>query len=238
MATDRKFGVEIEHGNLNGYTWVGEKLVKKFPKWDNTGSDGSGVEVRSPILQGQSGYDELGEVMEYLVEIGGYVSRSDGMHVHHDISDFHTDVDAIHRVLESYHLNHHVIDSIVDPHRKQWQVIQKQELQRWKREKLAQTGRHAVHYVPRYGTLEFRQFEGCLDAAKALAWIEFGQKFIDSAVYGHVHPIACANAPDVLFRRIGCRASAVKLLSQRGRETALLSYNEAAEAARTKAPVH
>lgn len=88
MDPKRQFGVEIEHGNPDGYVTVRDKLVAKFPRWTNTGSDGSGVEVRSPILKGQSGLDELGEVMEFLTEIGGYITTADGMHVHHDASDF------------------------------------------------------------------------------------------------------------------------------------------------------
>ena len=88
MDPKRKFGVEIEHGNPDGADVVREKVRKKFPKWINTGCDGSGVEVRSPILKGQGGFDTLGEVMEFLTEIGGYVTTADGMHVHHDASDF------------------------------------------------------------------------------------------------------------------------------------------------------
>jgi hypothetical protein len=229
-TTNRRFGVEIEHGNLDGYASVARQLREKFPNWNNVTEDGSGVEVRSPILKGKSGLDELGEVMEFLVSIGGWVSTSDGMHVHHDGGDVATDADSVLRVLESYSFNQPVIDTIVDPHRKTWSEIDPGDLRSWKANKVIRTGRRNVHFS-RHGTFEFRQFEGCLDPVKAAAWIEFGQRFLDSAIYGHKNPIACANAPDVLFRRIGLRGSALDVLADRPARSQLLPYNKARDAA-------
>jgi hypothetical protein len=251
MDSKRTFGVEIEHGNREGYRFVAAKVKAKFPRWTNCGEDGSGVELRSPILQGQSGLDELGEVMEYLKEIGGYVTKNDGMHVHHDASDFVgkripvTDADdlvvwdaiegryverktrpghaqkaasaAVLRVLESYAENQRIIDRLVDPYRRKWAVIEKTSLDSWKKNNVIRTGRHNVHYS-RHGTFEFRQFEGCLDPAKAFAWIDFGQCFLN---YTHElsRPASCAATAKHLLNRIGCNANTRRALLDRPRRS-------------------
>lgn len=246
MDFKRQFGVEIEHGNRNGYVVVRDKLAAKFPNWDNTGSDGSGVEVRSPILKGQGGLDELGEVMEYLKEIGGYLTKNDGMHVHHDASDFvrkgtdpHFGDDdyayypsrqpqpvqrptqasiRVMRVLESYMENQRIIDRLVDPYRRGWAQVPKANLGEWKRKGVVATGRYNVHYANNHGTFEFRQFEGCLDPAKAFAWIEFGQHFLNYTKE-LTRPASCAATAKHLLDRIGCTANTRKQLLTRPRRS-------------------
>lgn len=277
MDFDRRFGVEIEHGNPAGWLEVGKKVRRKFPRWDNTGSDGSGVEVRSPILRGQSGLDELGEVMEFLTEIGGYVSQSDGMHVHHDARDFvprnlnfkprytpavydntpavydnimmpyygrilkpaemiypsgprvDAAAKAVHRVLESYATNQPVINQLVDPHRRGRASIDKQALDNAKRKNIIETGRYNVHFAGAHGTFEFRQFEGCLDPAKAFAWIEFGQHFLNYCKYLG-RPATCATTAFALMRRLGVSTRTQHVLIDRP-DTTILPTRDAARAA-------
>lgn len=269
MDLKRKFGVEIEHGNADkNYVTVGEAVRKKFPKWTNTGSDGSGIEVRSPILQGQGGFDELGEVMEYLKELGGFVTTSDGMHVHHDASDFvpkrypphvlyandssgsrlvYDPVDLLYRrvpvpptpvskgvaaaservlrVLESYHTNQRVINQLCDPYRRKWADIQKAQLNEWKRRKIVATGRRNIHYTLEHGTFEFRQFEGCLEPVKALAWIEFGQHFLNYTKE-LTRPASCAMTAHGLLKRIGVSAEHRRALIDRPRTSQLKTYHD------------
>lgn len=219
---DRKFGVEIEHGNKhqNDSYYVRQKLAAKYPRWNNVGMDGTGVEVRSPILQGQSGFDELGEVMEFLASIGGYVTKSDGMHVHHDVSAEKGDFDLILRVVESYARNQTIIDQLVDPYRKQWSLVRPEWIQGMKEKKVRYGGRTNCH-LSGHGTIEFRQFEGCLEPAKAKAWIEFGQHFVEYAL-GRRIPMHCSATPTTLLKRIGCDESVEELLFKgRGKSTTL-----------------
>jgi hypothetical protein len=86
LLTQRRFGVEIECGfrHQGGRNTVSANLRKKGIKPLSVGHDGSGVEVRSPILKGQKGLDWLHECMDALLEMGCYVTDSDGMHVHHE----------------------------------------------------------------------------------------------------------------------------------------------------------
>jgi hypothetical protein len=237
MDFDRTFGVEIEHGNREGYQYVASKVKAKFPRWDNTGQDGSGVEVRSPILKGQSGLDELGEVMLFLREIGGYLTKNDGMHVHHDACDFvpkgtsmggrydssgalrlgvrqNKAHDAVMRVVESYAANQSIINKMVDPYRRRWQTITRDDLSSWKKSKAIATGNRNIHYSTEHGTFEFRQFEGCLDPTKAFAWIEFGQHFLNYT-RDLRRPASCAATAKTLLERVGCSAYTQRALLDR-----------------------
>lgn len=257
---NRRFGVEIEHGNSKGNAWVADAVRKKFPRWNNTGSDGSGVEVRSPILRGQSGRDELGEVMEYLKEIGGFITQADGMHVHHDAGDFvpkgipiersyfpgrytaagrfiegryeypkskryQEAADNVNNVLLTYATNQALIDQLCDTFRKGRPKVNAQTVRRAKREKYIPTGpRYNIHYAEEHGTFEFRQFEGCLDPAKAIAWIDFGQHFLNYCK-NLGRPATCATSAKALLRRIELPGPQQKLLLDRPRATQLAPRN-------------
>src|SRR6266576_5043152 len=107
MATlsSRTFGVEIEHkqpkfkcgadcsmmrighGSCQASMTAAE-LVKAFPTWNDVHTDGSGVEVVSPILCGDDGLKELEGVMEKLRECGGRVYQADVLHVHYDAQEY------------------------------------------------------------------------------------------------------------------------------------------------------
>lgn len=218
---DRRFGVEIEFGSRQvNYTQVREllrrsRLFKGASNWgNNVGHDGSGIEVRSPILQGKDGFKQLETILHFLREdCGGYVTRSDGLHVHHDAPEFVGDFDAIVRLVKSWSANQEVIKQMVHPARTyaacpRWtrdyitaleQVAQANPAQliqqRW--------GRRALNIdsLREHGTIEIRQHEGTLDFDKAKSWIEFGQHFIESAL-NRKRPIPCADAPDVLLKRV------------------------------------
>lgn len=215
---ERRFGVEIEFGSRQtNHVQVRNllrqsRLFKGASRWgDNVGSDGSGIEVRSPILQGKDGFKQLEAVLHYLKEeCGGYVTRADGLHVHHDAPEFIGDFDALVRLVKSWSANQEVIKKMVHPARTY------NACPRWTRDyvtALERTdpalaihqgwGRRALNIdaLREHGTIEIRQHEGTLDFDKAKSWIEFGQHFIESTL-NRKRPIPCADAPDVLLRRV------------------------------------
>jgi hypothetical protein len=118
LAHQRRFGVEIECGNERGYQSVGEQLRAAGYNPLSVGSDGSGVEVRTRILQGQEGFSELKSMMGFLREIGSYVTQSDGMHVHHDCPELVTDPSKTLQVVKSWVANRRNIDPFVAPARR------------------------------------------------------------------------------------------------------------------------
>src|SRR5512138_1933860 len=91
-AHERGFGVEIECGHRDGCDHVrasmqsaGFNMRSDYAHGGyNVGYDGSGVEVRTPILRGKEGFRELKRIFKHLNDEGCYVTTRDGMHVHHD----------------------------------------------------------------------------------------------------------------------------------------------------------
>jgi hypothetical protein len=81
------------------------------------GSDGSGVELRTPPLQGEKGLAELHKVMDYLTSIGAYVTDADGMHVHFGADDFRS-WEMLNRLVTSWRSNLDIIEQMVGPSRR------------------------------------------------------------------------------------------------------------------------
>lgn len=123
---NRRFGIEIECGFNRGQdrqasinecrgllTDAGRK-GDIDPYWgQHMGTDGTLIEARSPILAGREGFKEVHRVMNLLRSNGGYVTQSDGMHVHHDAPEFVNDVDAVIRLVKSWVENRHIIERFV-----------------------------------------------------------------------------------------------------------------------------
>jgi hypothetical protein len=235
---ERKFGVEIECG-LPGGPNEAIRLLHKTPSvahWASEGihSDGSGVEIPSPILQGRKGLAELRTVMQLLVDNGGYVSTEDGLHVHHDAPEFLNDRSAVERLVETWAVNQDVIDNLVHSVRRGTQGYGHWACEKtWNETTVAQFKRgpepsyygHTSEYYPggrgalnitalnEHGTVEFRQHEGTLDFNVAAAWIRFGQAFMENAL--RRKSILTCTTPEDLLRRIrASKGAALTLLSK------------------------
>jgi hypothetical protein len=118
VAHQRRFGVEIECGNRRGYDDVRRQLSNAGFNYQSVGSDGSGVEVRTRILQGKEGFSELKSMMEFLRGIECYVTQSDGMHVHHDCPELVENPAKTLQVVKSWVANRSNIDPFVAPARR------------------------------------------------------------------------------------------------------------------------
>jgi Putative amidoligase enzyme len=197
-VTRRKFGVELEHGNRDrGHTTVLNELKKKgFPTGDRgrvraflpptcytSTADGTGVEIRTPALQGLSGLEELERVITLLKELGGYTTSADGMHVHHQARDYYGKWEKIEAISDSWVDNRALIAGFVNKYR--WTsgscpAIDKVRVARAVKEKRYAFMRNDLNLaaLPYHGTIEIRLHEGTLDPQKAVAWVVFGQAFI------------------------------------------------------------
>lgn len=207
---ERSFGVEIECGtpvietdNRNG--WYKEHslgingtqnllAMNGLPHWANRiGSDGTEIEIRSPILWGTNGLKELRKVMRLLKSNGFYTTDCDGMHCHFDASDLNET--QIINIIKSWDNNQDIAKKILGDrfyndycgYGYQWEQLgvkpdeddwysnydYKQSIWEYDGEKC-----YAIEPRQRLRTLEFRQHYGTLNFDEARAWILFVQAFI------------------------------------------------------------
>lgn len=205
------------------------KAHKEFSRWGNhIGIDGSGIEIRSPILKGQEGIEELAGFFEYLNSIGSTVTNQDGMHVHHGAEDFAKDWVALYNVCASWGKWTKVIHSMVAKRRRNGNMCRDafnndNTLKSLERACLTSPDEHA-RLVKKYNdavnryyagagnfpggralpqnpaaiggrgafnlsniggvknTIEIRLAEGMMDTNAAVAWVKFGQRFLDYVV--------------------------------------------------------
>lgn len=218
--SDRRFGVEIECGIKEVEHW--EQYLKArelleangFGQWaPNVDVDGSGVEIRTPILQGKEGIATVHQVMNLLRDNGGYVSEEDGLHIHHDAPEFVENNELIIRLVKSWYANQDLIDHFCAEYRADWDYCPKtwdafsiadledklntEGLREWWDER----GALNIESLAIHGSIELRQHEGTLDPEKAEAWIRFGQAFVDDVV-ARSRAMATSASPEALLRRL------------------------------------
>lgn len=203
------------------YEFVGDRLIQagfdvslgglglrnrhNYERSYSVGCDGSGVEVRTRILQGDEGFDELRRVFQVLNDAGGFISRADGMHIHISSEDY-TDDDYA-RLAHTWVIQRANIAKLVAPHRNGQNAYNPDSWTRRAAERVATgqirtLGRADLNYDHRArGHVEFRCHEGTLDYEKAANWIKFCQYLMDS-VKRRKYPIgerrACHDLPRLL----------------------------------------
>lgn len=165
-----------------------------------------GCEIVSPPLSGPAGFTAIKAVMQALKAAGGRTNSSCGLHVHHEVEDLTGEEMA--RLIEMYDAHQGTMNSLVSPSRRNNGMARRFEFgeaARFARVfRSAGQGKGAaakrqvrsqgigerpesryrvlnVHSFPTYGTLEFRQHQGTLNAAKTEAWVLLGQAMIEAA---------------------------------------------------------
>ena len=199
MKEDRRFGAEIEFvykSNKNYYS-VETALVERgitvedisqahdtdYQVWtlvEDGSIVGDGIEVRSRILQGEVGRDELSAGFEAVAE-NGAVNTSCGFHIHVDAEDL--DPRGAWRLLHSYSNLQPVINSILP-----WSRIGNNYCKLMDAYALEHHNRNGEGCFPQSGdryyavnleafnshnTIEFRQHSGTVDKHKGLPWMDF-----------------------------------------------------------------
>jgi hypothetical protein len=215
---DRRFGIEIECNfpggapaaksllNGNGFKKWGQRA-----EWEGSLPHSTGVEIRSPILQGRDGFKELKAVYDLLNENGFWMTQHCGMHIHHDAPEWNRgeNHELVRRFLLSWTKNQGAISPMVIKNRQMSNGYCKP----WypgEVDRVIQHGVEAVYSKSRsvnlsslryHGTIEIRQHEGTTIYEQAEAWILFGQKFINH-VLNLKNPMKEANDTAELLRRI------------------------------------
>lgn len=236
---DRAFGVEVECG-VGGNSpsslirlWDGLRAIERQGKlsreWrENFGHDGTYVELRSPILEGRSGFAELRRALKAISKCGGYVTRSDGMHVHHNAPDYLETPEKVIQLVRTWRNNRGLISAFVDPRRvNAYACIGWSSSYLTRLEGLVKADPTRVWDTPerndlnlrslrRHGSIEIRLHEGCLDPDRAEAWVRFGQSFLNKVMETD-SPFRVDKHEDLL-RKIKVSEAARRRLLERARE--------------------
>jgi Putative amidoligase enzyme len=222
--SNRTYGVEIEFFNitpnkaLTALTAVGIlTAVEGYnhhtrPHWKITTDAsvtsrgtglGQGLELVSPILQGEAGLEITAKAVKALLDAGAKVDKTCGLHVHVG-ADGMTGADIL-RVIDIYTANGSHIDSVLaqSRHNTRWakkytqahrsynaqrirnlataidtasitEAINRLSVDRYQTVNLASYLRH--------GTVEFRQHQGTLNGEKIATWVRLVLSIIEKAI--------------------------------------------------------
>ena len=191
---DRRFGVELECVAPAGASVESTTSLLRsngYSDWRcvyDGSLSGRGVEAVSPVLRGEAGLEQLTRVCALLKDNGYTVNRSCGTHVHHEIRDL--DLPAIKRFARSWANNQHLIDGLVSDSRRGSRDPSYCGTFRASDADRVESLENIAHFrgdryktlnfasYARYGTVEVRQHQGTLNAAKLTQWIRFAQAMI------------------------------------------------------------
>jgi hypothetical protein len=246
----RRFGVELEfhfkgldrYESMNRATTLlaehGFNVKRgELAAWNNVGQDGSGCEVRSPILKGAVGLRDLRDVVTLFVKNKGNTNTADGLHVHHDAPEFVKSRTLTAVLVESWKLNEAVIDAFVARRRRgsgacsKWRPEDVERLKsgrvdayqrRWPHGDYGPRGAINIGALVEHGTIEIRLHEGTLDYKTIESWIIFGQRFLDT-VANEKALIESVKRQLVLLERLGVPRTVQKRLVAKARKEGLLS---------------
>jgi len=236
----RRFGVEIECGHSEKGTRGAELALRPLVEagkidgdWARyIGVDGSGVEIRSPILCGPDGFAQLKRVMRTLKKDGWWTSEADGMHVHHDAPEFLGNPQLVARLVRSWVRNRQLIEKFVDDVR--WD---NSYCPKWYDPDLQNVGKRIKTYygdeefgyqsvydrydlnvlsLDYHGSIEIRLHEGTLEFEQAEAWIRFGQAFLNR-VLEMKGPMSAMCSHEMLLKRIKATKRASAQLAARAK---------------------
>jgi len=236
-VSNRAFGVEIEcycpNPDLDYYGDYCDGVSAACDilpyDWANlTTSDDSldhgGVEVTSPVLVGQTGFDELKSVVKLLNANEYFVDSDCGLHVHLDAPEFINNPDLIKKTVKSWMKNQELIHNMVSDSRIDnvyclpWLDEDFAHLERNLDEYygLDETLRGAINFgsLSHHGTIEIRQHEGTLNYEEIESWIKFCQAFIDSMTGKEVRKIS---TEELLLKRLKVERNASRFLTTKAR---------------------
>jgi len=162
-----------------------------------------GVEIVSPPLSGEAGFDALRKVCQVLTRLRCKVNKSCGLHVH--VGARHRSVANLKSLVRAYKHFELVIDSFLAPSRRgnSNQFCQSSHISNETNFDVATTVRevglasgqygfdHArssgryrklnLMSFPGYGTVEFRQHQGTVEGRKAEMWVRFCLRMVASS---------------------------------------------------------
>lgn len=192
--TSSELGAKVRAGGVECYPEAYNHSVRRFWKIVTDGSLYDmvrGVELVSPILTGEAGFSDIAKVCKVLTAIGCKVSQKAGLHVH--VGCRNETPSTLRRIAVNYSYYQNVIDGFLAPSRRDAGYARRLRTSTADNcttinEVILSVGQNP--YTPRaasrqavvnfqqmgvngYGTVEFRQHQGSVEAEKVLNWVKF-----------------------------------------------------------------
>jgi hypothetical protein len=178
--TIQQLGFNCEY---EGYTHDGVRQWKVV----RDSSIGSGPECVSRVLHGADGLREMRQVQLALKNAGAKTTSSCGMHTHIGVEHLSNRQKAV--IIKMHQLFQGVFDTVCNPSRRNGRYSRHRGIDEANRH--AHNWSQANHSRPssrfyalnldsyfKYGTFEMRAYQGCLNPAKASAWIQLNMDFM------------------------------------------------------------
>jgi len=200
----REAGIECNAESYNHTVRTGWKVVTDASVGGRANL--RGIEVVSPILRGEEGFDHLRKICLILTEINAKITKTCGLHVHVDARE--DSVEFFKNLVRLYASAEPVIDSFMAPSRRgstntycqpvrinHAMMDQATTIDDVAYASSQQPGRHNYRAASRsrklnlqpywqHGTVEFRQHQGTIDAQKADHWVRFCLRMVLAARAG------------------------------------------------------
>lgn len=180
----RAVGINVESQGYNHNTCSCWKLV-------SDASVRGGFEVVSPVLYGEAGLAEAKKVANALSGADATANRSCGMHVHFDAADLSPQ--SLYHVLNRYSKYETAIDAFMPISRRASNnnycrplhvfmnnISSNQTINQMAHSQGGRYFKVNLQSFLRYGTIEFRQHSGTVNAAKIENWVRFLADFINT----------------------------------------------------------
>lgn len=181
----------LEDAGLPVYdTEYSHEVMDREWKLVHDASVDDGYELVSPPLR-WADRKQVSTACEVLRDLGCTSGQHCGLHVHHEVADL--SLSNLKRVIANWATAQPMTNTLVNPNRRdgnsQWcQPWTAQDVARVRRSaniaQLTQADRYMslnVTCYRSYGTFEIRQHHSTLDDAEILAWVAYGQAFIEHA---------------------------------------------------------
>lgn len=207
-------GVPCQAENYNHETRRHWKIVTD----GSLGDYARGIEVVSPILSGEAGFEAIHKVMSAMEDAGCTVSRKCGLHVHVGVGD--ASLGFWKSLIKHYSFFEPTIDALMPASRRgsenmyarsmtsvSFAAIDRATSFQGLLGLLSRHGHEQRYYkvnltaYHRYQTVEFRQHSGTLNATKACNWISLCLRMVDAAKTGKTLDTGTTSAAGGMINR-------------------------------------
>lgn len=140
------------------------------------------IEIVSPILKGENGFDQIKEICKFLDRVNAKVNRSCGLHVHFGAPNMSKEIR--YQICKSYANNESIINQLVSPSRRDngfCKSLSNVSLRTLEFDRYYKV--NAFCAWDRHQTVEFRQHQGTVNSNKIINWVLFTRNFLQRAAY-------------------------------------------------------